>query len=86
MTFNMLFIYIVSLDLLSADIKYLAKGMKEATGELVHNTENESLKTFCLEADPRVTKLQEDFETAKVLIQLKYYHKLANSFVATAYL
>lgn len=57
---------IVSLDLLAADIRQLAKGMKDATGELIGNKKNENLKKFCLEAEPRVSKLQEDFETSKV--------------------
>ena len=56
----------MSLDLLAADIRLLAKGMKDATGELVNNKTNEALKEFCLEAEPRVIKLQEDFETSKV--------------------
>lgn len=56
----------MSLDLLAADIRLLVKGMKDATGELVNNKSNELLKDFCLDAEPRVTKLQEDLETAKV--------------------
>ena len=56
----------VSLDLLAADIRQLAKGMKDATGELINNKENEALKQFCLEAEPKITKLQGDLETAKV--------------------
>ena len=56
----------MSLDLLSADIRQLAKGMKDATGELIHDKSNERLKKFCLGAEPKITKLQNDFETAKV--------------------
>ena len=56
----------VSLDLLAADIRLLTKGMKDATGELVNNKKNEGLKEFCLDAEPKVTKLQEDLETSKV--------------------
>lgn len=56
----------MSLDLLAADIRILAKGMKDATGELVNNKNNERLKDFCLEAEPKITKLQEDLETSKV--------------------
>ncbi len=58
----------VSLDLLAADIRVLLKGMKDATGELVNNKQNEALKEFCLEAEPKITKLQGDLETAKVLL------------------
>ena len=61
---------LVSLDLLSADIRALAKGMKEATGELVNNKTNEHLKEFCLEAEPKVTKLQEDLQTARVSVHV----------------
>ncbi len=57
---------LVSLDLLAADVRALAKGMKDATGELINNKKNENLKAFCLEAEPKVTKLQEDLSTAKV--------------------
>jgi hypothetical protein len=44
----------------------MVKGMKEATGELVRNKTNEVLKVFCIEAEPRVCRLQEDFETSRV--------------------
>ena len=40
--------------------------MKDATGELINNKKNEALKEFCIEAEPKVTKLQEGYETAKV--------------------
>ena len=56
----------VSLDLLATDVRQLAKGMKGATSELVQNKTNDVLKDFCLDAEPKVTKLQEDLETAKV--------------------
>lgn len=56
----------MSLDLLAADIRQLVKGMKDSTGELINNKQNEKLKKFCLDAEPRVTKLQEDFETSRV--------------------
>lgn len=64
---HMIVLFSVSLDLLAADIRLLAKGMKDATGELVNNKKNEGLKQFCLEAEPKVTKLLEDLETAKVM-------------------
>jgi len=56
----------VSLELLGVDTRALAKGMKDATGELINNKTNENLKAFCLEAEPKVTKLQTDLVTAKV--------------------
>ena len=56
----------MSLDLLAADLRMMARGMKEATGELVCNKTNESLKVFCIEAEPTLSKLQDDFKTAKV--------------------
>ena len=56
----------VSLDLLASDLRVMVKGLKEVTGELVKNKSNEHLKTFCIEAEPRVTKLQDDFVTSKV--------------------
>lgn len=56
----------MSLDLLAADLRVMAKGLKEATGELVNNKTNESLKVFCIEAEPKLSRLQEDFKTSKV--------------------
>ncbi len=56
----------VSLDLLMADFRQISKGIKEATGELINNKQNTALKTFCLEAEPKVTKLEKGLETAKV--------------------
>lgn len=58
----------MSLDLLAADLRVMAKGMKEATGELVCNKTNESLKVFCIEAEPTLSKLQDDFKTSKVAV------------------
>ncbi|XP_064401235.1 formin-like protein 2 isoform X4 [Halichondria panicea] len=55
----------VSLDLLMADFRQISKGIKEATGELINNKQNTPLKTFCLEAEPKVTKLEKGLETAK---------------------
>ncbi|XP_064401221.1 formin-like protein 2 isoform X3 [Halichondria panicea] len=55
----------VSLDLLMADFRQISKGIKEATGELINNKQNTALKTFCLEAEPKVTKLEKGLETAK---------------------
>ena len=57
---------LVSLDLLAADARALAKGIKESTGELINNKKNENLKRFCLETEPRVKKLHEDLQTARV--------------------
>ncbi len=56
----------VSLDLLMADFRQITKGIKEATGELINNKQNTALKTFCLETEPKVTKLEKGLETAKV--------------------
>ena len=56
----------VSLDLLTADFRQISRGMKEATAELINNKQNQPLKTFCLEAEPKVTKLEGGLETAKV--------------------
>jgi len=55
----------VSLDLLSADLRQITREMKEATAELINNRQNKTLKKFCLQAEPRVTKLETDFQTAK---------------------
>ena len=49
-----------------ADFRQISKGIKEATGELINNKQNTALKTFCLEAEPKVTKLEKGLETAKV--------------------
>ena len=57
----------VSLDLLAADVRLVAKGMKDATAELINNKHNKPLKKFCLSAEPRVTKLEEDLVTARVI-------------------
>jgi hypothetical protein len=55
----------VHLDLLGVDVREIAKGMKMATAELVNNKNNKKLKSFCLEFEPKVTKLEEDYQTAK---------------------
>ena len=49
-----------------ADFRQISKGMKDATAELIDNKANTSLKTFCLEAEPRVSKLEKGLETVKV--------------------
>ncbi|KAL5496330.1 hypothetical protein EMCRGX_G012589 [Ephydatia muelleri] len=55
----------VSLDLLAADIRTLVQGMKEATSELLNAKHNKPLKEFCLQTEPKVTKLEADFKLAK---------------------
>lgn len=55
----------VSLDLLAADIRTLVQGMKEATSELLATKHNKPLKEFCLQTEPKITKLEADFKVAK---------------------
>ena len=50
-----------------ADFRQITKGIKEATGELINNKQNTALKTFCLETEPKVTKLEKGLDTAKVI-------------------
>ncbi|CAI8009843.1 Formin-like protein 2 [Geodia barretti] len=59
----------VSLQLLGVDIRQMSRGLKETTKELVENKQNKKLKKFCLEAEPRVTRLEADFATANEAFQ-----------------
>jgi hypothetical protein len=47
----------------------MSRGLKETTKELVENKQNKKLKKFCLEAEPRVTRLEADFATANEAFQ-----------------
>jgi hypothetical protein len=71
----------VSLNLLGVDIRLMSRGLKQATKELVENKQNRKLKVFCLDAEPRVTKLESDFATANEAFQevAQYFGENAKS-------
>ena len=55
----------VSLDLLAADARQIAQGMKQTLAEFLQNKSNKPLKKFCFEAEPLATKLETDLATAR---------------------